>query len=90
MLLQTRPVGQCAPRAGCKPLASCHASPCVSLNYVELFQHLFPPHHSQHNYSNGFNRLNSHSTLNFSTIVDGLMDGSFVYAYFGSLVCFSI
>jgi hypothetical protein len=54
------------------PLASCHASPCVSLNYVELFQHLFPPHHSQLHYSNGFNCLNSHSTPNFSTIVDGL------------------
>jgi hypothetical protein len=66
------------------PLVSCHASPCVSLNYVELFQHLFPPHHSQLHYSNGFNCLNSHSTPNFSTIVDGLIviDAICAYSFF--------
>jgi hypothetical protein len=68
----TRPVFACITRASCEPTATSHVSPVAAFNCVETIHLLSHPHHIKHPSSNGFNTLNTHSTLIFSTIVNGL------------------
>jgi hypothetical protein len=60
-----------------------HVSPMAALNCVESIQLLSHPSHVKHYPSNGFNSWNTHSTLIFFPIVNGLRKTkAYVFVFF--------